>query len=289
MKLFVNDETAPLEVVILGIGEDRGQPRDINPMIRKHLSNNTFPSTNDICCEIEEFERILRQNNINALRPDNIPNVEQIFVRDIGFVIEDYFFIANMRHRSRSDEIKGIKHVVEQFEKKVIKIPEGVIIEGGDIILWNDYIFIGIGDRTSVKGADFIKKTFPNKKVIMLELTVDQTDPSRNVLHLDCIFQPIGRDEAIIYLRGFKTMPYDLLRLFPSNKLIKINLEQKDRMFSNIFSISPEIIIIETGFTELKIELENRNYTVYEINYKETSKLNGLLRCSTLPLRRSKL
>ena len=35
MQLFVTNETSPLEAVILGIGTDRGEPREINPMIRK--------------------------------------------------------------------------------------------------------------------------------------------------------------------------------------------------------------------------------------------------------------
>ena len=160
-------------------------------------------------------------------------------------------------------------------------------IEGGDIMLWKDNIFVGIGDRTSLKGADFLRKIFPNKNVLTFDLVVDQDDADRNILHLDCTFQPIGLDEAIIYLGGFKQKPVELLRLFSTEKLIHINLEQKNRMFPNIFSISPRKIVIEKGFKELGTELRKRNYEVFEVNFSETSKLNGLLRCSILPLRRT--
>ena len=57
-------------------------------------------------------------------------------------------------------------------------------------------------------------------------------------------------------------------------------------MFPNIFSISPTKIAIEKGFTRLKDELLGRGYEVFEVDYSETSKLGGLLRCSTLPLKR---
>jgi N-dimethylarginine dimethylaminohydrolase len=58
------------------------------------------------------------------------------------------------------------------------------------------------------------------------------------------------------------------------------------QMNSNIFSISPEVIISEKGFNRLNLELRKRGFTVEEVPYAEISKMEGLLRCSTLPLRR---
>ena len=57
-------------------------------------------------------------------------------------------------------------------------------------------------------------------------------------------------------------------------------------MFPNIFSISPSKIVLEQGFERLKAGLTKRGYEVFEVRYSETSKLSGLLRCSTLPLKR---
>ena len=57
-------------------------------------------------------------------------------------------------------------------------------------------------------------------------------------------------------------------------------------MNSNLFSISPEVIVSEKGFTRLNDELRRRGFTVEEIPYAEIAKMEGLLRCSTLPLRR---
>ena len=65
MELFVTNETSELESVILGIGIDRGKPRGINPMMRKHLSNNTFPTEDNICAEIKTFEDVLKQHQFS--------------------------------------------------------------------------------------------------------------------------------------------------------------------------------------------------------------------------------
>jgi N-dimethylarginine dimethylaminohydrolase len=57
-------------------------------------------------------------------------------------------------------------------------------------------------------------------------------------------------------------------------------------MNSNVFSISPEVVVSEQNFTRLNAQLRNWGFTVEEIPYAETAKMEGLLRCSTLPLRR---
>ena len=57
-------------------------------------------------------------------------------------------------------------------------------------------------------------------------------------------------------------------------------------MNSNVFSISPKVIISEKGFVRLNSELRNRGFQVEEVPYAEIAKMEGLLRCSTMPLRR---
>ena len=58
-------------------------------------------------------------------------------------------------------------------------------------------------------------------------------------------------------------------------------------MYSNVFSISPEVVISEESFVSLNDELERRGFTVEKVPYSEAAKMEGLLRCSTLPLERA--
>ena len=55
-------------------------------------------------------------------------------------------------------------------------------------------------------------------------------------------------------------------------------------MNSNIFSISKNVIVSEKGFTRLNNELRKKGFIVEEIQYSEIAKMEGLLRCSTMPL-----
>jgi N-dimethylarginine dimethylaminohydrolase len=107
-------------------------------------------------------------------------------------------------------------------------------------------------------------------------------------LHLDCCFLPIGKNQALIYPGGFKSEDdvQFLMNYFGDENIIEITRDEMYNMNSNLFSISPEVIVSEKGFTRLNTELRRRGFTVEEIQYAEISKMEGLLRCSTLPLRR---
>ncbi len=286
INLKVTNETATLKKVILGIADDRGEVHGINPLIRKHIKENSLPTDEDIQQEIKTFENVLIQANVEVLRPENVKETEQIFTRDIGFVIDDWFFVANMKHPVRGKEFAGIAQQINQLvkEDKIIEIPEGTIIEGGDVIVHHEHVFVGVGERTNWAGVEFLQNQLPHKQVHGLALQVDEENPDENALHLDCIFQPVGKNEAIIYEAGFKQKPESIFQVFKEEQLIRVTKAQKNRMFPNIFSISPTEVVIEKSFIALKEALEKRNYTVYEVTYTETSKFNGLLRCSTLPL-----
>ena len=55
-------------------------------------------------------------------------------------------------------------------------------------------------------------------------------------------------------------------------------------MFSNVFSIAPNVVVSERNFKRLNNWLRENGFVVEEIPYAEISKQEGLLRCSTLPL-----
>lgn len=289
LNIEIHDETSQLEMVVLGIGTDYGtREKSINPKSNKHLQEGTFPLEEETLTEIAEFEEALIRNGVIVFRPQNIKNLNQIFARDIGFVIGDTFVAPRMSKERGEKEIQGIEYLINLMNTtKVIRekdMPEDAFIEGGDVMLCGNKIFVGKSKRTNDEGFNFLKKTFTNKEVIQVEIHASE-NAEENVLHLDCAFQPIGQDCAIIYEEGIK----DLNKIkahFNEENLISVSKKQAYRMFPNIFSISPNKVVIEKRFFELKHKLLQKNFEIVEVNYAETSKLSGLLRCSTLPLKR---
>ena len=95
---------------------------------------------------------------------------------------------------------------------------------------------------------------------------------------------------AILHKNGFKN-PQDfeyLLNFFGKENCFMIDSQEMYDMNSNVYTISPQIVVSDKSFTRLNNWLKNQGLQVEEINYREIAKMEGLLRCSTLPLLREK-
>ena len=89
-----------------------------------------------------------------------------------------------------------------------------------------------------------------------------------------------------MYKGGFKNEAdiNFLVNYFGAENIIEISKQEMYDMNANVFSISEQVIISEKGFTRLNTELRKRGFTVEEVPYAEIAKMEGLLRCSTIPL-----
>ncbi|MCS3867995.1 N-dimethylarginine dimethylaminohydrolase [Chryseobacterium ginsenosidimutans] len=141
--------------------------------------------------------------------------------------------------------------------------------------------------ETNEYAIEILKEYFPKKRIIDLELKKNDKIPYEGILHLDCTFNPIGKDKCIIYKDGFvDESDYRLIiDIFGEENCFHVTSEEMFDMCPNIFSISPEIVVSDKAFTRMNDHLRNEwGMTVEEIPYREISKMGGLLRCSTMPL-----
>ncbi|QIH39472.1 amidinotransferase [Flavobacterium sp. Sr18] len=300
LELNIKNETSRLRVVVLGSAVNNGPTPKVeeayDPKSLEHILAGTYPVEKDMVREMEVFASVLKKYNVTVYRPEMIENYNQIFTRDIGFVIDDVFVKSNILP-DRERELDAIQYIIDQINpKKVVRPPEEVHIEGGDVMLWNDYIFIGtykgsdykdyITARTNVQGVQYIKDLFPNKIVKEFDLVKSKIEARDNALHLDCCFQPVGNDKGIIYKNGFREEAdyFFLVNLFGKENLFHITRDEMYNMNSNVFSIDTNVVVSERNFTRLNNWLRANGFIVEEIPYSEIAKQEGLLRCSTLPL-----
>lgn len=300
LELNIKNETSRLRAVVLGTAESNGPIPSIedayDPKSIEHIKAGTYPIEADMVHEMEAVAKVFEKYDIQVFRPEVIKNCNQVFARDIAFVIEDKFIKANiLPHRER--EIEAIHDVIDQIKpENIIKLPEECHVEGGDVMPWNEYIFVGtysgsdyakfITARTNTKAVVALQELFPGKIIKAFELRKSNTDPRENALHLDCCFQPVGKDKAILHKNGFlieKEYQW-LVNFFGKENVFEITKDEMYDLYSNVFSISEDVIISEQNFTRLNNWLRNQGFTVEEVPYAEIAKQEGLLRCSTMPL-----
>lgn len=300
LKLNIKNETSRLRAVVLGTAVNNGPTPNAeeayDPKSLEHILAGTYPKEEDMVAEMEAMAQVLKKYDVKVFRPQMIEDCNQIFTRDIAFVIDDVLIKANILP-DREKEVEAISYVLEQINPtKVITPPEEVHVEGGDVMLWKDHIFVGtylgndyrqqITARTNPEGVAYLKDLFPHKTVVGFDLVKSKTEPRDNALHLDCCFQPVGKDKAIIYKGGFRNerdYAY-LVDLFGPENLFHITRDEMYDMNSNVFSIAEDVVVSEKNFTRLNTWLRQQGFTVEEVPYAEIAKQEGLLRCSTMPL-----
>ncbi len=321
IDIEVRDETAPLEAVILGTARelddpfmhfvdpatwptDKAPPEDRipDPKSRYHVMHGTYPMEVNLRTENDYFSRVLAKYNVEVYKPITLTATNQIFTRDIGFVIDDVFIKSNMATAARQAEFFAIRDIVSQIAQEVWFPPQTVRVEGGDVFPAGDKVYVGQAgegyrglrcDRTNDKAIEYLQEKFPDKEIVPIYLKKSDKDPYINCLHLDCAFQPIGNnDHCIIFKEGFcDPEQADMLIEAYGGEKAAIHIQAKDmyHMNSNIFSINPQVVVSgadDTEFGELNARLEDFGFVVERVPYSETAKMEGLLRCSTLPLRR---
>ncbi|MCF7567543.1 arginine deiminase family protein [Sabulilitoribacter arenilitoris] len=300
LKLNIKNETSLLRAVVLGTAESNGPTPKVedcyDPKSIEHVLAGTYPKEADMINEMEAVAAVFKKYDITVYRPKVIKDCNQIFSRDIAFAIEDKIIKANILP-NREEEVEAIRYLWNQIENEDrIILPPKCHVEGGDVMPWNDYIFIGtysgedypnlITARTNIDAVIAIQELFPDKIVKSFELRKSNTNAKENALHLDCCFQPVGINKAIIHKNGFLIeKEYEwLVHFFGKENVFEITKEEMYNMNSNVFSISEDVIISEQNFTRLNTWLRKQGFTVEEVPYAEIAKQEGLLRCSTIPL-----
>ena len=301
MHLNVKNETSTLKAVVLGqpgsIGKVPTLDNTFDAKSYESVLKAVYPHEEAIYKEMNAFENVLLKYSVQVFRPWTLENCNQVFARDVGFVIDDKIINSNIIP-NREDEKEAYEVIYDQIlYNKIYNLPEKAHVEGGDVVLYNDIVFVGLytGDdypqlktaRTNLYAFNFLKEIFPEKTLVPIELKKHDTNPRKGILHLDCTFMPVGNGKAIIYKDGF-LHPADyhfLIELFGKKNVFEITQEEMYLMNSNIFSISPTVVVSEQRFTRLNEHLENNwGLKVERVPYYEISKMGGLLRCSTFPL-----
>lgn len=301
MNLNVKNETSTLKAVVLGqpgsIGKVPSPDKTFDAKSYESVSNGVYPTQDAICKEMNAFEKVLLKYDVQVFRPWTLDNCNQVFARDVAFVIDDKIINSNIIP-DREDEKEAYEVIYDQIAyNKIYNLPEKAHVEGGDVVLFNDLVFVGLYTksdypqlktaRTNQYAFNFLKEIVPEKTFIPLEMVKHDTYPRRGVLHLDCAFMPVSTDKALLYKDGFSNLKdyQTLVELFGRKNVFEITREEMYYMNTNIFSISPTVVVSEKNFTRLNEHLGNAwGLTVERIPYFEISKMGGLFRCSTLPL-----
>ena len=212
---------------------------------------------------------ILSPTNLNTfIEPKSIsfdPVGNLIFCRDQQITTKKGVVIGRTRSSQRSGEHIIMKQVFENLNSNIIGIvskeyDENAFLEGGDFfVVKNDYSLLGVGLRTSMKGAAYLmEKNLLGTRY--MGIIYDDQDKDQQRMHLDTYFNILSDDYVIV-------LDFDDVQKYYPNKKIgrKVYLydnEAKASIESNNNDVPKEI-----GKYKL-IKVYNEFYTFLEEKLK---------------------
>ena len=225
-----------------------------------------------------QFCEVLRKNGIKLVAlPASKEYPEQVFTRDIGFTISSTVFISALRHDIRRGEEKLLKEWLQQHRVPFLELTAS--IEGGDVIVDNDSVFIGISRRTSEEAVQELAHSLNNIQV--KSLPIDD-----GFLHLDCVFNFLSKAEALIFSPAFAKE--DVQWLKERYHLIEVAPEEQFSLGTNILNLGNKKLLSLPVNKQVNATLRERGYLVEEVDFSEIIKSGGSFRCCSMPLLREK-
>ena len=298
IELNIPNEWGQLEAVIVGHGRHMG-PRPtletaFDPTSKFHLAQGSFPTQAEVATQLDGLAELLEEEGVSVLRPSDLSDVEQVFARDVGLVI-DGTFIRSRTIEARRGEWDGVAPLLGNTPWTAL--PPEVRMEGGDVIVLDGTLFVGVTrrsewthlqvSRTLPSALDFLASTFPNREVVGLELHKDDHDPLKCALHLDCAYMPLGGGHAIVCPEAFvHEEQLNTLRNRHSF-CVDVTLEEAALLQTNLLHTAPDTLLIDPGFTRISEALLDLGYRLIHCPLDKVGHMGGLFRCSSLPLRRS--
>jgi N-dimethylarginine dimethylaminohydrolase len=224
-----------------------------------------------------ELVKSLKNNGIEViLLPYHKKYPEQVFTRDIGFTLGQTIFVAKMATDVRAGEENVLKQWLDDEDISYYNL-EGEIIEGGDVVIDQETIYVGLSNRTNQKAAEQLQLLLNQYNVIPIPF-------KDKYLHLDCVFNVVSPEVALIYPNALTKKD---IELFSSRyELIEVSEEEQFQLGTNVLNIGNKKVLSLPVNEKVNKQLRNRGFQVIEVDITEIIKSGGSFRCCTLPILR---
>ena len=298
--IAVNNEFSALKSVIIGLGSpyQRNKAQVANeirefPLVpdtdrKQQVLDLTYPTEELLITEYQNFVATLAKYGVEVLRadPEAAYSFDYTCPRDIGFVIDETFYISSMAVESRAQEYKTIlKHLETINPDKIVHVKQDCLLEGGDIILLDDKtILVGINQRSNLKGYKFLSN--------QLEcLDFDVIPVFHTGLHLDCCLNPLGMGHLLIHPESLNGNPDETWEILKKYEWISVNAVEREYLATNCLSVDRNIIIARNhpACARVNETVRAAGYVIEEIKFDGVPATGGSFRCASLVLSRQEV
>jgi dimethylargininase len=216
-----------------------------------------------------EYCRALQKLGLSLtwIRVDNaLPDC--CFVEDTALVFGEKAVICNMQVKSRANEVAEVAKVIGKL-KETYRINPPATIDGGDVLVVEDRVFVGISARTNLLAVTQLKKILENSRMNVVPVKIHR------VLHLKSACTYLGNETVILSRGCFDTNVLHGLR--------KIFVPRGEEYAADCLAVN-ETVLMAKGYDETRKLVEKEGFQVEELEISEFRKGDGALTCLSIIL-----
>lgn len=267
-------ELAPLRCAVCADPSGFELVAPINSTQAHYLAHDP-PNRHDLLEEHRSLRSTLVSAGVDIVDLRCVPGCAyQVFARDIAFVIGDALYLSKMAKPVRQRELGAFVDVCEARAWKLHHLPSGSI-EGGDVLLVDKTVFVGVSQRTTRTAIDALRGALPaGYKAVAVALASD-------ILHLDTVLSVLGNHTVVCYPVAFiEGLPSELA----GYHVIEVDRREMASLGVNMLPVSCTTVIAQARHGRLNACLLRRGLKVIAVKMDQTTKLGGGPRCCILPI-----
>jgi len=188
-----------------------------------------------------------------------------VFIEDTAVVLDDVAVITRPGAPSRRGETPPVAAELARH-RRVVTIEAPATLDGGDVLVLDDTIYVGLSSRSNEAGVDQLR-TLTGRNVIGI--------PLHGALHLKTAVTRVSRDALVVNREWLDVTPFAGWTL--------IDVDPSEPFGANAL-FTGEAIVYPTAFPLTRARLEAHGITVHTVDAGELAKAEGGVTCCALLL-----
>ncbi len=226
-----------------------------------------LPDYAKILAQHNAYEKTLRSLGLEIIHLDALVGYpDAYFVEDTAVVLPELAVITRPGASARQGEEKSIAAALAAY-RPLAQIQSPATLEGGDIFVVGQHLYIGISERTNLAGAQQLADLAAPHGYQATFIPVGAG------LHLKSSVNPISKDLLLV--------TQDFAEREEIASFRKIILDPEEEYAANTLRIN-DYLLTPAGFPRTREKLEQLGIPILELDVSEVQKMDGGLTCMSL-------
>lgn len=214
-----------------------------------------------------QYERVLVELGCQVRRLSVEPNLpDSVFVEDIAIVLNEMAIIARPGAETRRDETRSVSEVLGEY-RTIFKIVSPGTLDGGDVLQVGRRLYVGVTERSNESGVKQLIDLVSPYEYEVVRVQVD------GCLHLKSAVTHVGEETLLINRSWVDAKSFEGKGF--------IDVDPGEPYAANALLVGGELVY-PAIFPETRRRLEDRGYSVRDVDVSELQKAEGAVTCCSL-------